>query len=190
MKLLCSLIFIILTVNITQASSLRGLDAYEENKIDASRNARLHSNMGNIYFNEKNYNAAFLQYDIAYKLTKNTNASSTYLYNMARCMIKLGDYKYAQYLIQEAINKDYLNMTYYNTLVDCYIALNTYKKELKKCLSDTINPYKRIIAGLIYYKTGQKINAKIIFDEFINDNPDMIISDDVRLILKRINEEK
>lgn len=188
MKLFYSLICFILFTNVAlSASSIRGLDGYQNYKIDAAKNARSHNNMGNIYFDEKNYNAAIQEYEIAYNLAKDTNSTAPYIYNMARCMIKLGNYKNAQYLIQEAIKKDCINMVYYETLVDCYIALKTEKKQLQKHIRDNKNPYNRIITGLIYLKTGQKTNAKIIFDEFINDNPDMIISDDVRLILRNIN---
>ena len=189
MRLLYSLFFLILMTNIVFCESLKGLDGYQQYTIDASKNARLHNNMGNIYFDEKNYNAALGEYELAYKLTKNSNSNAPYIYNMARCMIRLGNYKQAQYLVEEAIKKDCINVIYYETLVDCYIVQNSYKKELERCLKDTKNPYSRIIAGLIYLKTGQKIDAKIIFDEFINDNPDMIISDDVRLIIREINKK-
>ena len=187
MKLFYSLICLILFANIAQAGSIRGLDGFEQYTIDAVKNARNHNNMGNIYFDEKNYNAALAEYEIAYKLTKNTHASAPYIYNMARCFIKLGNYKQAQNLVEHAINKDCINMTYYETLVDCYIAQNIQEKKLTHHISDTKNPYNRIIAGLIYLKTNRKIDAKIIFDEFINNNPDMIISDDVRAILRTLN---
>ena len=186
MKLFYSLICLIFLSNIVFASSLRGLDGYQEHKIDAVKNARSHNNMGNIYFDEKNYNAALKEYEIAYNLTKNTQAGAPYIYNMARCMIILGNYKQAQYIIEQAIKKDCINMVYYAALVDCYVAQKTYEKELQKHISDNKNPYNRIIAGLIYLKTNRKTEAKIIFDEFVNDNPDMIISDDVRLILRNL----
>ena len=174
--------------NIVQAGSIRGLDGFEQHKIDASKNANSHNGMGNIYFDEKNYNAAFQEYKIAYDLTKNTPSGAPYLYNMARCMIKFNNYKQAQNLIEAALKKDCTNIVYYSALVDCYIAQNTYQKELEHYLSDYKNPYNRIIAGLIYLKTEQKIEAKIIFDEFINDNPDMIITQDIRQILRELKQ--
>ena len=127
------------------------------------------------------------EYEIAYKLTYKSSASSVYLYNLSRCYIRLNNFKQAKIYLDEAIKIDCLNMTYYKALVDCYIALNIQDDELEKHLSDEINPYNRIVAGLIFLKTGNKIAAKSIFDEFINSNPDMLISDDVRLILKQID---
>ena len=187
MKLFYSFICLSLFLCNASASSIRGLDGYQQYTIDAAKNARTHNNMGNIYFDEKNYHAALMEYEIAYNLTKNTPAGAAYIYNMARCMIKMGNYKSAQNLVEYAINKDCINMTYYNTLVDCYIAQKIQEKKLIKHLSDTKNPYNRIIAGLIYMKTNKKTEAKIIFDEFINNNPDMIISEDVKLLIRKID---
>ncbi len=166
--------------------SLHGLDGFKENVIDATKNARLHSNMGNIYFGEKNYTGALKEYQIAYNLTSNTSESSTYLYNIARCFMKLQNYEAARRAVLGAIDKDCINLTYYETLVDCYIILKTSDQELKKHLKDNSNPYNRIIAGLIFLKTGQKTSAKAIFDEFINDNPDMIITQDIKAILRKL----
>ena len=184
LKLFYSFICLVLFTNVALSSSIRGLDGFEQYTIDAVKNARQHNNMGNIYFDEKNYNAALQEYEIAYNLTKNTHAGAPYIYNIARCMIKLGNYKQAQHIIEAAIKKDCINITYYKALVDCYIAQNIHEKQLQRHLLDNKNPYNRVIAGLIYLKTGQRTEAKFIFDEFINENPEMIISEDIRLILR------
>ncbi len=168
-------------------SSTRGLDGYEWQKIDAKKNARTHSNMGNIYFGEKNYISALKEYEIAYNLTYDSPESATYLYNMGRCLIKLEKYEQAKRFLKGAINKDCINMTYYEAYVESCIKTYTEQKELQKALKDNTNPYNRIIAGLIYYQTGNKTAAKAIFDEFINQHPKMIITDDVRAYLKKIN---
>ena len=167
--------------------SKRGLDGFEWNTIDAVKNARSHSNMGNIYFKEENYVSALKEYQIAYNLTKNTNSSSYYLYNMSKCFLKTGRFKLAQDALLNAISKDCMNITYYDALVDTYIALGEEENELQKYLADDSNPYNRIVAGLIYMKTGQTINAKILFDEFITKNPDMLITNDVKVLLKSCN---
>ena len=49
-----------------------------------------------------------------------------------------------------------------------------------------INPYNKIVAGLIYMKTGNKRAAKTLFDEFITNNPDMLITSDIKRILKKL----
>ena len=166
--------------------SIRGLDAYKWNKIDASKNARLHSNMGNIFFDEKNYQAAIKEYEIAYNLTADKAQSSVYLYNIARCFMTLNQYQLAKNAILGAIKKDCMNITYYNALADCIIKLNQQDIEIEKYLKEYKNPYNRIIVGLILQKIGKKQEAKFIFDEFVNKYPDMIITDDVKMILNQI----
>ncbi len=190
MKLICK-IFIVISIFCLlptfASSSMRGLDGYEWQKIDARKNARLHSNMGNIYFEENNFIAALKEYEIAYKLTQNSNESATYLYNIGRCFLKLQKYKEAKNVLKGAINKDCINMTYYDAYTDACIKSKTYEYELKKAISDYENPYNRIIAGLIYYKIGKKSTAKAVFDEFINMYPKMIITEDVKSLLKKMN---
>ena len=182
------LTLIVISVNLAHAlpKSNHGLDAYEWGKIDAIKNARLHSNMGNIYFDEKKYVSALKEYEVAFNLTADTNSSSTYLYNIAMCYIKMGMYKLAKNALIGAIERDCINMTYYSALVDCFIALGCEKTELNKHLGDYSTPYNRIIAGLIYLKTGYKMSAKAIFDEFVTQNPDMIITQDVKAILSSL----
>lgn len=167
-------------------NSIRGLEGFEWQSIDAVKNARGHSNMGNIYFKEQNYISALKEYQIAYNLTYNLNSSSTYLYNIAVCFLKLNNYAAAKSAIEGAIEKNCMNMTYYKTLVDIYIALGTYDSELRKHLSDNSNPYNRIISALIFIKTGNTMQAKTLLDEFITLYPDMIITDDIKAILSKL----
>ena len=166
--------------------SKRGMDGFQWNVIDAVKNARGHSNMGNIYFQQENYVSALKEYQIAYNLTYNLSSSSVYLYNMSKCFMKVKNYRLAQNALLGAISKDCTNLSYYEALVDTFIALNETDKELKKYLKDDSNPYNRIVAGLIYMKTGQNINAKIIFDEFTAANPDMLITNDIKVIMKKL----
>ena len=167
-------------------NSTRGLDGFVEAPIDASKNARLHSNMGNIYFSEKNYIDALKEYEIAFNLAYNTQASGAYLYNIARCHYALNNYLTAKNAVLGAIKKDCINITYYQLLVDCYIKLGTVEKELKSHIKQTDNPYNRVIVGLIYLKTNRKMQAKATFDDFIATHPDMIISEDIKTILNKI----
>ena len=167
-------------------SSTRGLDGFNEASIDATKNARLHSNMGNIYFSEKNYIDALKEYEIAFNLAYNTQASGAYLYNIARCYFALGNYSASKNAVLGAIKKDCINITYYQLLVDCYIKLGTIEKELKSHIKQTDNPYNRVIVGLIYLKTNRKMQAKATFDDFVATHPEMIISEDIKTILNKI----
>ncbi len=179
-------LFCISNFNCYAMQSKHGLDGHEQAIIDATKNARTHSNMGNIYFKDGNLISAIKEYEIAYKLTYKSSGSSVYLYNLSRCYMQLNNFEQAKIYLDEAIKKDCLNMTYYKAIVDCYIKLNIEQNELEKCLNDAENPYNRIVAGLIFLKIGKKQTAKNIFDEFVNENPDMIITQDVKQILHQL----
>jgi len=79
-------------------------------------------------------------------------------------------------------------------LVDIYALLCTNKvkklylkiedEKIEELISEIKNPYNRIIVGLIYQKTNRKIQARAIFDEFINQYPKMIITQDVKRLIK------
>lgn len=186
MKLIFKILIILSLAPAFAMNSIRGLDGFEWGTINAIKNARLHSNMGNIYFSEHNYVSALKEYQIAYNLTYDLNVSAVYLFNMSKCFMKIKNYKLAKSAIEGAIQKDCMNLTYYEALVDVHIFLNEHEKELKKYLKDNSNPYNRIVAGLIYLKTGHKTNAKVIFDEFVANNPDMEISGDIKAMLKKL----
>ena len=170
-------------------SSLRGLKGFEENTIDAAKNARLHSNMGNIYFDEKNFTAALKEYQIAFNLVPDDPDSSIYLYNIARCFINLGAPDIAIKPLEGAISKNYTNLIYYETLADCYVKTNTAKKELNNYLKNAQNPYNKIMAGFIYLKMGEKTTALTIFDDFINEHPKMIVVQDIKTLIKKLQNQ-
>lgn len=178
--------FLFINVQYCNAGTNYGVSTYQENVIDASNNARHHNNLGNIYFQEKNYIAALKEYEIAFNLSYKNNLSATYLYNIARCYMTLNRYDLAQNALLGVIKKDCMKITYYEALVDCFINLKTQQKELEKYSKDASNPYNKIIVGLIYLKTNNKRSAKIVFDEFVSSNPDMLISNDVRKILNSL----
>ena len=189
MKLHYKLIGLILFFFLTSISfaAKYGLDPYQQNYLDASKNASYHCKMGNIYYSEKNYKAALSEYETAYDLTGGDSpASSSYLYNIAKCLSKLGHNKAAQKAIKGAIEKDCMNITYYSALAESYVSDRSYSRVLEKCLKDYENPYNRVLAGLIYIKLGEKKYAKILFDEFINLYPDLIITQDIKNILKTL----
>ena len=186
MKVFICSIVVLMSISAFALPSNRGLDAFEWQRIDASKNARLHSNMGNIYFDEKNYSAAIKEYEIAYNLTHKKIQSAVYLYNIARCFMQLEQYALAKNAVLGAIKKDCINITYYNALAECIVKLGEQEKEIENYLKDTNNPYNRIIVALIYIKTNKRNEARFILDEFVIKYPDLIITQDVEAILKSI----
>jgi len=189
MKSYCKIIgflFCLLLFRVCAMQSNHGLDGHVENVINATKNARNHSNMGNISFSEGNYISALKEYEIAYNLTSGTTASSTYLYNIARCYMKMEMYNLAKKALLGAIQKDCMNITYYQALCDCYIKLGVAQEEIVNYTQKTENPYNKIVVGLLYLKLGKKDIAKTVFDNFINENPKMLITSDVRAILQKL----
>lgn len=169
-----------------EIASLRGLDGYQESVIDATKNARNHSNFGNLYFKEGNYIAAIKEYELAYALNENSQASAIYLYNISRCLLNLKDYPRAYATVKQAIHRDYLNITFYELEADCILKLNFQDKALDEIFKNEKNPYNKLTAGFIYLKTCQKQRAITLFDDMINDNPDLLISTDLKNLIKRI----
>ena len=137
-------------------------------------------------YDEKKYISALKEYEIAYNIAPSTQASGVYLNNISKCYIALGQYNLAKNAIEGAIKKDCINIEYYKTLVNLYIKLGIQEEELNKHLKDTKNPYNKIIAGLIYKNTGRKAQAKSVFDDFIVNYPEMIITQDIRMILQKM----
>ena len=186
LKLLFSIFLLFCAIPVFAAKSNHGIDGFVENKIDATKNARAHSSMGNLYFEEGKYIAALKEYEIAYKLSSKNQAAGAYLYNIARCYYVMGTYNFAKGAILDAIKKDCINMTYYNLLVDCFIKTGSTELELNKYIRDNENPYNRVIVGLIYLKTNRLAQARATFDDFIVNYPDLIITDDIQAIIRQL----
>ncbi|MBQ7287198.1 MAG: tetratricopeptide repeat protein [Candidatus Gastranaerophilales bacterium] len=186
--ILSAFIFIACANSALAIKSNHGMDGYVQHEINAVNNARLHSNMGNIFFDEKKYISALKEYEIAYNLAPNHQASGVYLHNIAKCYVVIGDFVSAKNAIEGAIKKDCINMTYYEMLVDLLIKLKIEEQEIDKYIKDNKNPYNRIIIGLIYLKTDRIMQAKITFDDFVEEYPDMIITQDVKTLLRKIKK--
>jgi len=165
---------------------VQGVSSTQRPPLDVVKNARGHSNMGNIYFDEKNYVGAIKEYEIAYNLEPNTRMAAAYLYNIARCYMIMGRFDLAKNAIEGAISKDYMNITYYNALADCVVAQGSTKAQIEKLSGESKNPYNKIIVGLIYLKQGKIRDARTIFDDFAAKNPNNIMSEDIKLIIKNL----
>ncbi len=160
--------------------------------IDAQRNAKEHNNQGTIYLREGDYLAAIKEFKIAIGINPNAQSTSVYYNNLGRTYMKIYEYnknrliaKWAQDCFEHAILGDCMNMVYYNNLVESYAAqgiLDSRAQYLLKRVEK--NPYNKIIIGLIYLRQN-KIGAAItMLDDFCTNNPDLIITNDVKKIIK------
>ena len=66
---------------------------------------------------------------------------------------------------------------------DAISAVNDLSMKEAKKTSKKRNLVVSLIVGLIYLKKGKRMQARATFDDFVLQNPDMIITQDVKLIL-------
>lgn len=192
MKLFYKLTILILTflisISFADNKTLRGLDSYQTAVIDASKNARGHSNMGNLYYDEKNYIGAIKEYEIALNLTEIPRQKAVYMYNIANCLYNLGDYKNSKIYSEKAILNDYMNISYYKLLAKNIVKLKLETLEIEKLNQDKNNPFNEILVGLIYLEKEEKTIALTILDDFVNKYPKMLVTQDVIQIIKQIKQ--
>jgi tetratricopeptide (TPR) repeat protein len=156
-------------------------------KIDATKNAYIHNNIGLHYVEEKWYPAAVQEFKIAISLNPSTQATAVYYKNLGDTYMKMRLFKYAQDCYERAIKLYSLNFTYYQSLVKSFNAQNLVNSEImfyEKHKSQ--NPYDMIILGLLYVESGDLKRGVIKLDEFCMQEPNLLITGAVRAYLKEI----
>ena len=91
---------------------------------------------------------------------------------------------WAQKCFEQALLGDCMNFVYYKNLVNVYEARGILNSKVTYHLSQKDkNPYSAIILGLIYLKQNKIGAAVTILDDFCVQNPDLIITSDVKRLL-------
>ncbi len=176
-----ALLLIILTLGVNVAFALPK-HAY---KIDASRNASQHNNLGVNYLNEHNYYSAIKEFEMAISLNPDTQASATYYNNLGKTYIKIGYPNMAEKAFDDALKLNAMNFEFYQNIVESYKMQKKLDSEFQKAMKNQ-NPLSRITAGLILIEKG-KLEAGInMLDEFCFDEPEMIITKGVRTYIQSI----
>jgi len=157
--------------------------------IDAQNNAQMHNNQGVLYLRERDYLAAIKEFKIAIAINPKTQASATYYNNLGCAYLEIaklqsthanlkkeGDFAhFAQISFEDAIKLDGMNLTFYKNLVDTFYYQGTMNKSYLK-YRDSKNDFDKIIVGFIHQKQGRTEAAKTVFDEFVSQNPNLLIS--------------
>lgn len=165
--------------------------------VDAQKNAQMHNNRGTLYMKERDYLAAIKEFKIAIAVNPRKQSTATYYNNLGCAYMEIakiqgthnvskknGDFaQYAQMSFESAITQDCMNLSYYQNLVDSFYLQGTLSKNLAK-YKKSKKPFDKIIVGLIYEKLGKKSTARTLFDDFITENPDLIISKNLRLYIR------
>ncbi len=159
--------------------------------LDAAKNAKEHNNQGVIYMREGDYSAAAKEFKIAIGINPNVQSTSVYYNNLGQAYMKMYFQCNSRFLLilaqncfENALVGDCLNLTYYKNLVNVYEARDNLAARARYHLSKrSENPYNAITVGLIYLKQNKIGAAVTILDEFCSQNPDLVISSDIKRLI-------
>ncbi len=168
--------------------------------VDAKNAAQKHNNLGTMYYKDKDYFAAIKEYRIAISINPDAQTTATYFNNLGKVYLLLGEIQkknglplqgwddfsiMAQISFEEAILKDCMKIEYYQNLVKAYelTGMMEVKKQFLMQNRDK-NPFNVIPVAMILEKQGDIEYANMLLDDFASQNPNIIISRDVKKILK------
>lgn len=156
-------------------------------KIDATKNATMHNNLGLEYASNQNYYDAIQEFNMAIALNPKTQATSVYYNNLGETYMKIGCFKEAQKCFESAITQYSLNFLYYQNLVKSFKAqniinskINLYTTKAEKKSLDMI------VLGLLYVENNNIQRGIIKLDEFCMTEPDLLITGAVRNYIKTL----
>ena len=151
--------------------------------IDATKNAYFHNNLGLNYLKEHCYYAAIQEFKIAISLNPNTQATAVYYSNIGDAYMAIGYPDMALQPYEDAIKQYSLNLKYYQNLAKCYKELNKIPEKIQE-YSNPENPLNKVMLGILYIESGDLKRGTIILDEFVNTEPDLLITPAVRQYIK------
>lgn len=200
MKLYCKILLIFILFAIIQPSFADLHKASIITPVDAKTSAQKHNNLGTAYFREKDYFAAIKEYRIAIGINPDSQTTATYFNNLGKVYLVLGEIQVknglplqgwddfsimAEISFEEAILKDCMKLEYYQNLVKAYELTGKMETKKQYFLANTEkNPFNVIPAALILTKQGQIQHANMLLDDFATQNPDIIITRDIKKIIK------
>lgn len=170
-------VLILFVLSLFTSAELRP-DVY---KIDASRNATIHNNLGLTYVADQNYYDAIQEFTLAIALNPKTQATAVYYNNLGETYMKLGAFREAQHCFESSITQYNLNFLYYQNLVKVLKAQNLIASKIKvyQCSAEK-KPLDMIMLGLLYVANGNVKRGVIKLDEFCMREPDLLITSAVR----------
>lgn len=170
------------------------------NTIDAKNAAQKHNNLGTMYYKDKDFFAAIKEYRIAIAINPDSQTTATYFNNLGKVYLLLGEIQVknglplqgwddfsvmAQISFEEAILKDCMKLEYYQNLIKAYELTGMTETKKQYFLSNRDkNPFNVIPAAIILTKQGNLQYANMLLDDFVTQNPDIIISKDLKKLIK------
>lgn len=157
--------------------------------IDATTNAAMHNMIGTQYVTERDYYSALQEFKIAVSLNPNTQSSAVYYNNLGEVYMKLGFAGMARDCYERAIKLYGLNFDYYNNLAICYGKLRLSGLKIAQ-LRRSKNPLDKVLLGLLYIHSGNKLKGIMTLDDFCMSEPDLIITQGVKNYLRDLTKKK
>lgn len=164
---------------------LSGFKQPETYTIDAQKNAVIHNNKGLKYMEDYWWATAIQEFKIAISLSPETQASSVYYNNLGECYMKIGYPDLAQDCFERAVKLYTLNFKYFKNLAECYDALGIVDTKILETYEND-NPFNYIMRGLLFAKQGNYPDAITILDEFVEKEPDLIVTHAVKAYIKEL----
>ncbi len=161
--------------------------------IDAKNNASYHNELGIKFMKKQIYPRAIEEFGIAAALVPDGQETGVYYNNLGRAYLALAkqDYvraelyaKSAQHAFEHALSYGIMQIGYYENLVECYELQGTIEENIRLCLkSDSI--YNKILLVFLYKKIGKTLEAQAVADLIEQDNPELIITKNLKKYLKK-----
>ncbi len=155
--------------------------------IDPEKNAYDHNNKGVLYMQEKCYYGAIQEFKIAISLNPKTQATAVYFNNLGKVYMIIGYPELARDCFENAITQYSLNFEYYENLAKCYKQLGKANEKMTAFREkQKENPVAKVMLGLLEEQNGNTRKAITTFDEFVNAEPDLLITPAVRQHIKEL----
>lgn len=158
--------------------------------IDASKNAVMHNNQGLRNYEDGYYAAAIDEFRIAIALSPDVSATATFYNNLGQAYMAIGRSDWAIDCFQRSININPNFLPYYKNFLKAHKANKTISKVRNKYVSlikkNNSNSDAFLMVGLINLETGKRQEAVNCFKRFIELEPDLSLTIEIRELAGRI----
>lgn len=182
------LLFLVICLTSFSIATAKDKEYVGLSTINPEKNAYIHNNLGLGYLNMGQYGAAIQEFKIAISLNPDTQATSIYFNNLGETYLKLSYYNSALDCFERAIQRYPLNFKYYLNLVTAYQMQGVLDSKLKQLTRYKKSPLDDITIGLIYIAKGQTNRGITILDNFVMNEPKLLITDGVKYYIKGMTE--